>query len=245
MRAVEVVGDRELQFGRRLEPFPAHGVQIRSHIFDVERTVRERPPVGSDATLGSLEVGTYLVPAPAGISEITPVVEIGRHPAAVHHGVDGARSAHDPAAGPVHTSIVEAAAAAGLEFPIDARIGEGDAVADGRLDPEPRVRAAGLEDQDAIAPAGGQPVRQYASRGARTHDDVVEALHAGQLNPLGGTRYAISRFTHAIFRRAASGRSAAARGGHLEPVAGARSVGVASGGRTMYGAKSYVRGVRI
>ena len=66
----------------------------------------------------------------------------------------------------------------GLIFPIDAGIGERDAVADRRLDPEARVGAAGLEDQYPIAPAGGQPVGQYAARGTRADDDVVEALHA-------------------------------------------------------------------
>ena len=64
-----------------------------------------------------------------------------------------------------------------LVLPVDLRVGERESVADRRLDPKARVRAAGLEDEHAIAPARRQAIGEHAARGAGADDDVVEIIH--------------------------------------------------------------------
>ena len=179
LRPVEIVGVRQAEFLRRRHPGRLGRMQKGAHILDVERPVAQGPSFRVDAPLVLLEVGAHVVPAPAGVAHVAPVVEIDRHAAAVDQRVDRARTADDPAARPVHRAPAEFRIRPGLVLPVHCRIGERAAVADRRADPEGPVGATRLEDEYPVAPAGGEPVGQHAAGGARADDDEINTFHGG------------------------------------------------------------------
>ena len=124
--------------------------------------------------LGPLEQGQDVVPGPAGIAELAPMVVVGRLAAHVDHAVDGRAAAQDLAARIVQRTPVQAGIGLRLEAPIGARVAHGVEVADGNVDPVVVVAATRLQQQDAVPGVGGKPVRQHAARRAGTDDDVVE-----------------------------------------------------------------------
>ena len=134
-----------------------------------------------DAPFRAFETGPHVVPAPTAVSHGVPVVEILRHAAAIHQRVDRARSADHATARPVHAAAVQPRIGLRLILPIDRSVGEGAAVADGGLDPEPVIAAAGFEYEYAVASARREPLGEHAARGARADDDVVELIHAASL----------------------------------------------------------------
>src|ERR1700736_3336294 len=132
------------------------------YVRDVERARTLRMSLRIDAPLRPFEVRLDVIPAPTNIAQLPPVVEILGRAAAVDQRVDGTRTADHPSTRPVHAAPVEAGACEGLILPIDRWIGKGAAVANRRLDPKAIVRAAGLDDQYAIAAACGQPICEHA-----------------------------------------------------------------------------------
>ena len=106
---------------------------------------RARAPTGPRA----LEVGQHVVPGPAGIAQLAPLVVVARLAAHVDHAVDRGAAAQHLAARIVERAAVEAGLGLGLEAPVGARVADHVEVADRDVDPEVVVLAAGLEQQHA------------------------------------------------------------------------------------------------
>ena len=90
----------------------------------------------------------------------------------VDHGVDGAGSAEHLAARPVARPPRGRRDRLGRVHPVDPRVEEGAAVADGHLQPEAAVAAAGLEEQDPAAPVLAQTAGDHAARRAGADDGM-------------------------------------------------------------------------
>ncbi len=181
MRAVEILRPGQLELRCRIPPVAAHWMQKRCHVLDVQRALGEDPACGIDAPLGSLEIRAHVVPTPADIAHLPPIIEIRRHPAAVDQRIDGARTAQHAAARPIDTAAVQAGIGQGLVLPIDRGVGKRAAVADGRLDPKAPVGAAGLENQHTVAAARRQALGKHAAGGAGADDYVVKGFHVRSL----------------------------------------------------------------
>src|SRR3984885_9923802 len=208
-RPVEIIRPCQPQLPGSIRPVLPHRMQVRSHVLHIERPVAADAARRIDAPLGSFEVGAHIVPAPADIAHAPPIVEVLRHAPAIDQSVDGARAPQHLAPRPIDAPSVESRIRSGLVLPIDLGIGECAAVSDGRPDPESPIRAAGFENQHSVAPACGQPIGEHAARGARSDDYVVKALHCNELKLSRLRRYAISRFTHVIFRNPGPSRNGA------------------------------------
>src|SRR5262249_23227550 len=111
--------------------------------------------------------------APAGDSELAPVFVVRGLPAHVNHGFDRGGAADHLATRIVEAAAVEPLLRLGLEHPVRARVADGEEIADGDVEPDPAVLAAGLEQQDAHRRVGGETVRQQAPGRAGADDDVV------------------------------------------------------------------------
>ncbi len=111
---------------------------------------------------------------PARVAELPPVIVVGRLAAHVDHAVDRGAAAEHLAARIVQRAAVEPGIGLGLQAPVGARIAHGVEVADGHVDPEIAVAAAGLEQQHPVARIGRQAVGQDAAGGAGADHDIVE-----------------------------------------------------------------------
>jgi hypothetical protein len=118
----------------------------------------------------------HVVPRPAAIAELGPVVEILRLAAHVDHAVDRARSAEDTAAGVVDDATIGAGIGLGLEAPGKCRVVQQLHVACRDVDQRIPVPAACFDEYDAVASVLGQSVGQTAAGRAGADDDVV-SLH--------------------------------------------------------------------
>ncbi len=174
-------------------------MQKGRHVLDVQRTVAAGMAGRIDAALRAFEVRPHVVPAPAGVAHLPPVIEVRGHSAAIDQCIDGTRPADHAAARPIDAPPIEPGIRQRLVLPIDLRISECAPVADRRLDPESPVRAAGFENQYPVARSGGQAIRKDAAGGARADDDVVELIHLRELSLMVRPRYAISRSAHTFF----------------------------------------------
>ena len=120
-----------------------------------------------------LEKRQHVVPAPAGESELAPMIVIGRLAAHIDHGVDRRRAADHLAARIVQAAPVEPRLRLGLEAPVRARIADREQIADRDMKPDPIVAAAGFEHEHALVRIGGQPVGKEAAGRAGADDDVI------------------------------------------------------------------------
>ena len=122
---------------------------------------------------GLQKIGQDIVPRPAGIAELAPVVVVRRLTAHVDHSVDRRASAEHLAARIDEASPVEARLGRSLHHPVRARVAHAVQVSDWNADPVVGVAAPGFEQEHAGARVFRQAVRQYAAGGAGAHDDVV------------------------------------------------------------------------
>ena len=129
----------------------------------------------AEMVLGLPEQGQHVVPGPAAVAHLGPAVIVPRLAAHVDHAVDRGAAAEHPAARIVERPAVQPVLGFGLQAPVGARIALGVEIADRHLDPEIVVLAAGLEQQDAVAPVFRQPVGKHAAGRAGADDDIVEA----------------------------------------------------------------------
>ena len=145
-RAVEIRIERQAGLLRRFDEGVAQRVGVGT-LGNVER------PVGAVefivqalVALGFLEVGQNVGIAPARITELPPMIVVGRLAAHIDHGVDGTRAAEQPAARPIHAPALHRRLRRRLVAPVVSGPGElGDA---GRHAHKKRfVRAAGFEQQ--------------------------------------------------------------------------------------------------
>ncbi|MFK4508920.1 hypothetical protein ABIF81_004098 [Bradyrhizobium daqingense] len=121
-----------------------------------------------------LEQRQHVVIAPAGHTELAPVIVIGSLSAHRDHGIDRRAAADHLAAGIGQRAAVQARLGLGLEHPVRARIADREEIADGNVEPDPIVVAAGFEGEDAVVAIGRQPIGDDAARRTGPDDNVVK-----------------------------------------------------------------------
>ena len=124
--------------------------------------------------LGSLEVGQDVVPAPAGIAELAPVIVVARLPAHVDHAVDRSAPAQHLATGIVQHLAVQARLRLGHEAPVGARVAHRVEIADRDVDPDVPIVSTRFEQQHPFGGVGRETVGEHAARRPSPDDDVVE-----------------------------------------------------------------------
>ena len=149
---------------------------------------------------GSQEIGQDIVPAPADIAQLAPVVVIGRLAAHVDHAVDRGAAAEQLAARIDQGASVETWLRLGLHHPVGARIADAVQIADRDMHPVIVVAAACFQQQDARGGILRQTVGQHAAGCAAADDDVVvasvdhDATGAGDASSLhSGSTASVSR----------------------------------------------------
>ena len=131
------------------------------------------------APFAAQEMRQHVVPAPARVAELAPVVVVGGLAAHVDHAVDGRGTADHLAARVAQRSPVQARHRLGAIAPVGPRVAHGVEVADRDVEPDPVILAAGLEQQHRMPTRRRQPVGQRAAGTARPDHDVVEARRSG------------------------------------------------------------------
>ena len=130
--------------------------------------------------LGFAEIRQHIIPAPAGIAELVPMVVICRLPAHVDHAVDRRTAAEDAAPRILDRTTVEARLRCRFEPPIGARVPHAEGIADRDVDPDVVVFTAGFEKGNRGCGVLGQPVREHAPGAAGTDDHVIEGANVFQ-----------------------------------------------------------------
>jgi hypothetical protein len=126
-----------------------------------------------DEVLMLPEQRQHIVPAPALVAELAPLVIVARLAAHVDHAVDRGAAAQNLAARIVDGAPAEALLSLGLEAPVSARIPHAIEIADRDVDPEEVILAAGFQQQHRDLRIGGEPIRQQAAGCPTADDDVV------------------------------------------------------------------------
>jgi hypothetical protein len=96
----------------------------------------------------------HVVPAPTLETELAPVIVVRRLTPHGDHGVDGGRAADDLAPGISQGTPVEPRLRLGLKHPVGTGIADGEEITDRHVKPDPVVRAARFEQEDARAGSG-------------------------------------------------------------------------------------------
>ena len=96
--------------------------------------------------LAPTEHGQDIVPGPATVAELRPVVVVARLAAHVDHGVDGRAAAENLATRITDGPAVQAGFGLGSIAPVGPGIADGVEIADGNVDPEVVVLAACLDE---------------------------------------------------------------------------------------------------
>src|SRR6516162_4580194 len=123
-----------------------------------------------------LEKGQHIVPGPAAVAELRPVIEIFRLTADIDHPVDRAGAAQDPAAWVENGAPIGAGIGLCCEAPGQARVIHQFYVAGRNMDERVPVAPAGLEQHDLRAGVFAQPVGERAARRASADDHIIR-LH--------------------------------------------------------------------
>ena len=142
-----------------------------------QRAVSPAPLVGArDARLHPLEVRQAVRVVPVGDAALVrPALVVERVAALEDHPVDRARAAEHLAARVVDAPSVHVRLGLRLVLPVVEAAADRERERRRHVDVEvpPRVRAAGLEHEDARARVLGQARGERATRGATADDDVV------------------------------------------------------------------------
>lgn len=124
--------------------------------------------------LQSLEHWPHVIIAPAGEPELAPMVVVGGLSPHRDHGVNRRAAADHLAAGIGERAAVQPGLGLGLEHPVRARVADGEEIADGDVEPDPVVVAAGLQNEDAVLRISREPVGDDAAGRAGADDNVVK-----------------------------------------------------------------------
>ena len=92
----------------------------------------------------------------------------------VDHAVDGRTTAEDASPRIAKRPAVQARRGVGGEAPIGARITHAKEIADGDVNPDVVVLAAGFQEGDGVGRVFRQPVGKDAPGGAGADDDEIE-----------------------------------------------------------------------
>ena len=176
-RGVEVGGGGQAQSPGRLDELLAKRMGARAQVRHVDRPPGSVVDAGAPVViLRHPEIGQNVGVGPAGIALGHPVVEVTRLAAHIDHGVDRAGAADHLAAGPVAGPATQRGDRRGVVHPVDLRIEEGAAIADGQLDPHRAVRAARFQHQHGRVRPFRQAPRDHAAGRAGADDQIVEGL---------------------------------------------------------------------
>ena len=193
--AVEAGVARQAELIARAQPGPAKRVHLGRYIAHVQRPLvaamrvmqrimqqavqraRQKGPGRRRKTLHAAKAAQRIAPTPARVALGGPALVIRRLPAHIDHGVDGARATEHLAARPVAAPAIERGLGLGEEPPVQPRVVEREAVADGHLHPRAPLAAAGFQQQHAVAAVLREPVGEHAASGAGADDDVVVGGH--------------------------------------------------------------------
>jgi hypothetical protein len=162
LAGVEVVQLGDAGRGRRLH----ERVGERVHRVRVRHAERAAGAVelGGAAlvVLGALEVGQHVVPAPAGVAEVAPLVVVAPVAADVDHRVERRGAAEHAAARDVDAAAVERGLGLGGEVPVEGRLVE---LGERHRDVEPvlAVRRSGLDQADRDVRVLREAVGQHAA----------------------------------------------------------------------------------
>ena len=130
--------------------------------------------------LGLFEIGQHIVPRPAAIAELPPMVEILGLAADIDHPVDRAGTAQHAAARIGDGAPIGAGVGLGRVAPGDRRMIQQPHIAGRDVDQRVAVRPAGLDQHDAGTGIFAQPIGQHAPRRAGADNDIIR-LHAWSL----------------------------------------------------------------
>ncbi len=170
---VEILGGVDPDLGRRLrhvvedgpvQPLPFHP-QLAADT--VHRILR------AEMIFGPPEIRQDILPPPAGIAHLPPLVIVPRLPAHVDHAVDRRTPAQKLAARIIQRPAAQPLLRLGPIAPVHRRIAHGMKITDRHMNPEPVVAAPGLEKQDTGLRIGAETVRQHATGRTRPHNDIV------------------------------------------------------------------------
>ncbi len=160
------------------------GLRHRRRTLDVgnrDRTPGAAPLIRAvDAMLHPLEIGQYVLVAPAPGAQPLPLVIVARRASQKHQPVDGARPAHHLAARPDDAAAAQPRLRLGFVAPVDFRVGDELAEAPGNMDPGIAVAPAGLDHAQRNPGVFRQPCRHHASgRSGAGHHDVEFHIEPG------------------------------------------------------------------
>ena len=188
--AVDVVGQRGGRPAARPRRTPPNNGFVGRSALEHQRAVAAAPVVGADgavreqAGLHPLEVGQAVGEVPLLHPRLGgPALVVQRVAALEDHPVDARRAAEHLAAGVEDLAVVQVRLGVGVVAPVVEAAADRERQRGRHVDErvELPVRVAGLEDQDAGAAVGGEPVRQGAPGRATAHDDDVVPVLGHQL----------------------------------------------------------------
>ena len=137
------------------------------------RSRRSSPPAPGRSPASRRTVRA--TPAPTLVTgRLRPQVVIGGLAAHVDHRVDRRAAADHAAPRVVNAAAGQTRVGLRCEAPVGAGVGDRVQVAHGHFDPEPVVRAAGLDQEHPAVGIGAEPVRQQAARTTCSHDNEIE-----------------------------------------------------------------------
>ena len=150
---------------------------VHDRIGDAEfASAATKRALASLVALTALEQRQDIVPAPAGVSQLPPVLVVQRVAANIEHAVDGARPAQPPPPRPIEPPAVQMRLGLGEIAPV-VRTGLEQPRHAGRdLDPTVLGLRTGLQQKHARIGIGGKPVGQDAAGGPGAHDHIVELI---------------------------------------------------------------------
>src|SRR5262245_23625059 len=153
-RAIEIGIKGKTRFLRGGDEDKAQRMSVAVDGRDMERPTAAMPVAGAEIMVLELAVDLkHVAPAPALIAQSLPIIEIGCLAARIDHGIDRARTSQHFAARPIADAPGKALDGLGLIHPVDTRVVEGSAIANGHPDPEPTVIGTRLEQQYAVPAA--------------------------------------------------------------------------------------------
>ena len=186
MMKAETLGQRPVEVVAAVEPGLARGVEKGAG-----EAVRLPDPLDTQLAAGAVprpgaigeilvaqEEWQHVVPRPAAVAELRPVVVVGGLAPRVDHAVDGARAADDSTAWAGDDPASAVALVDQLVVPVGRAPGEEihHPRRHGREQPQPRRGRGGprLDQAHADCRVRGKPVRQHAPRRPGADDHIVE-----------------------------------------------------------------------
>jgi hypothetical protein len=172
--AVEIVdlGNAELAggFAEGVQDFPRQALAL-----DAPLAAAAVDRAGAAVVVFAVpEQGQHVFPAPGRIAgEVGPAVVVSGLAAHVDHAVDRGTAAQHLAARVDQRASGQSGVGLGAEQPVGARIVDAVEIADGDVDPQVIVLAAGFDQQHLDVGLAAQAIREHATGSPGAHDDVV------------------------------------------------------------------------